>query len=171
MTAQIYQDENHIYQFDFSAATWASDQLHDIFHSNRVGILSDVDFIAETDDSLILVEYKNAKIEEAVHPEQFQPFDQKRENKIAYKFYDSWIYLTATQRHKPIIYVYVLEFPTGDAVMRKRLRNRIAELLPFKLQTLPEIKDELIRDFYVLSIEEWNAHECFRRFPIERISK
>ena len=78
---RIYQDENRKFQFDFSAALWATDRLHDIYAQNKVGILSDVDFIAETEDSILLIEYKNADIAGAVHPEVFNPFDQKRENR------------------------------------------------------------------------------------------
>lgn len=169
--SQIYREENNVYQFDFSAALWATDELHDKFHQSGVSILSDVDFIAETENEVLLVEYKNANISEAVSPEKFNPLDQKRENKIAYKFYDSWMYLSAAQKKKPIKYVYVLEYPHGDAVMRKRIRNRIADLLPFKLQKLPEIKEEMIHDFEVLSISEWNTHERLCAFPITRVAE
>lgn len=167
--SQIYQDENRAFQFDFSAALWASDELHDIYSKSNVGILSDVDFIAETEDSVILIEYKNADISGAAHPEAFNPFDQRRENKIAFKYYDSWMYLSAIQKSKPVKYVYILEHPNSDAVMRKRIRNRIADLLPFRLQKLPEIKVEMIHDFEVLSIAEWNTHEQYKVFPISPI--
>lgn len=167
--SQIYQDENHQFQFDFSSALWATDKLHDIYSKNKVGILSDVDFVVETEDSILLIEYKNADIPGAVHPEVFNPVDQKRENKIAFKFYDSWIYLSATQKYKPVKYIYILEYPNDDTVTRKRIRNRIADLLPFKLQKLPEIKMEMIHDFEVLSISEWNAHTQYRAFPISPV--
>lgn len=164
--SEIYRDENQAYQFDFSAALWASDALHDTYSKTGLGILSDVDFIVETEDCVILIEYKNANISNATHPEKFNPLDQKRENKIAFKFYDSWIYLSAIGNEKPVKYVYVLEFPHADIVMRKRIRNHIADLLPFKLQKLPEIQVELIHDFEVLSIAEWNTNEQFKAFPI-----
>ena len=163
---RIYQDENRKFQFDFSAALWATDRLHDIYAQNKVGILSDVDFIAETEHSILLIEYKNADNAGAVHPEVFNPFDQKRENKIAFKYYASWMYLSAMQKSKPVKYIYILEYPNDDAVTRKRIRNRIADLLPFRLQKLPEIKVEMIHDFDVLSISEWNAHTQYREFPI-----
>lgn len=51
---QIYQDENKIYQFDFSSAIWSSNMLQQIFHTNNAGILSDVDFIAETHEEILL---------------------------------------------------------------------------------------------------------------------
>ena len=54
--------------------------------------------------------------------------------------------------------------------MRKRIRNHIADLLPFQLQKLPEIQTELIRSFDVLSIAEWNAHSKYRFFPITPVN-
>lgn len=168
--SRIYREENQLYQFDFSAALWGTDAVHDVFHNNKAGILSDVDFIAETQEYILLVEYKNAAVSQAVHPEKFDPTDQKRENKIAYKFYDTWIYLSAIQKEKPVRYVYILEYPHGDRVVRKRIRNRIADLLPFELQKLPEVKVEMIRNFDVLSISEWNAHEEYGMFPITPVS-
>lgn len=164
--SQIYQDENRWFQFDFSSALWATDKFHDIYSHNRLGILSDVDFIAETEDSILLVEYKNCNVPGAAHPEAFDPFDQRRQNKIAFKYYDSWIYLSATQKCKPVKYIYILECLNGDTVMRKRARDRIANLLPFQFQKLPEVKVEMIHDFEVLSISEWNAHTQYRAFPI-----
>lgn len=163
---KIYQDENRQFQFDFTSALWATDQLHDIYSKHKAGVLSDVDFIAETENYILLVEYKNADISGAIHPEAFNPLDQKRENKIALKYYNSWIYLSAAQKCKPIKYIYILEYPNDDIVTRKRIRNRIADLLPFELQKLPEIKVELIHDFEVLSISEWNAHTQYQKFPI-----
>lgn len=53
--------------------------------------------------------------------------------------------------------------------MRKRIRNRIANLLPFKLQERPEIQIEMIRNFEVLSIVEWNHHTDYKIFPISAI--
>lgn len=79
------------------------------------------------------------------------------------------IYLTAIQKSKPITYIYIPEYPGSDAVMRKRIRNHIADLLPFQLQKLPEVHTELIRAFEVLSIAEWNVRpvnpEILSRLP------
>lgn len=166
---QIFEEENHVYQFDFSKAKWAIDSLHDVFSQNKVSILSDVDFIAETDNCLILVEYKNSNIPGAVNPEAFDLQSQKLQNKIAYKFYDSWIYLKARGKEKPMKYVFIVEFPNADLVMRKRLREKISNLLPFKLQSSPEIKCKIIESFDVLSISEWNTHDVYKNFPITSI--
>ncbi len=170
MTKRIYHEENNVYQFDFSAAVWATDQLHNIYNS-KANLLSDVDFIAETEDNIILLEYKNASIPGASNPEKFVPSDSKYVNKIAYKFYDSWIYLKAINKNKPILYVYILEYPNGDFDTRLHIRNLIGAVLPIELQKLPEISCncKIIEEFYVMSIKEWNSHETFGKFPIEKI--
>ena len=170
MDNKVFQEENHCYQFDFSSAVWATDGLHNTLQNNKANILSDVDFIAETDNSIILLEYKNANIQSVANPDAFKPTDQKTQNKIAFKFYDSWIYLKAIGKSKPIRYVLILEYPNGDSTTRKAVRNKIIDLLPFKLQKLPEIKQKMISQFEVLTIDEWNAHEEYKKFPITPIS-
>lgn len=59
---QIFTDENHSCEIDFTKANWATDQLNDIFHTAKLSLLSDVDFVAETDEELLLIEYKNANL-------------------------------------------------------------------------------------------------------------
>lgn len=169
--SQIFQDENHAYQFDFSNAIWATDGLHDIYHKSKLSILSDVDFIVETADSILLIEYKNSCIQNAANSEAFNPSGQKYVEKIARKYYGSWIYITALQKSKPIKYIYILEYPDSDAVTRRKLRNEIMNLLPFQLQTMPdtEISMEMINSFEVLSIAEWNSHKVYRAFPVTQI--
>ena len=171
MSNKVFQEENHFYQFDFRAAVWATDELHNLFQNNNANILSDVDFIAETENEIILIEYKNANIPSAVHPEEFKPSEQKRLNKIAHKYYDSWIYLKALSKNKPIHYVYILEYVNGDSTSRKAIRNKIADLLPFKLQKTLNIPNGMISSFKVLSIEEWNTHDIYKIFPITPVVK
>ncbi|WP_418577257.1 hypothetical protein [Hungatella sp.] len=171
MADKLFQEENHIYQFDFSQAVWATDQLNRVFQNNKAGILSDVDFIAETDHEVILLEYKNASIPGAAHPERFQPSDQRTLQKIAYKYYDAWIYLKAAAKNKPFHYIYILEYPNGDSVSRRAIRNSIVDLLPFELQRLPEIKENMIAGFDVFSIAEWNTHDIYKAFPITPITE
>ena len=171
MTDNVFQEENNFYQFDFRAAVRATDELHDIFQNNKAGILSDVDFIAETESEIILIEYKNANIPSAVHPEEFKPSEQKKLKKIAYKYYDSWIYLKALSKNKPIRYVYILEYVNGDSISRKAIRNKITNLLPFRLQEKLNIPNGMIYSFEVLSIEEWNTHDIYKIFPITLVVK
>lgn len=170
MVNDIFQEENHFYKFDFTSAIWATDRLHNIFQQNKATILSDVDFIAETESEIILLEYKNANIPNAAHPERFVPSDPKSLQKIAYKYYDSWIYLMAINKSKLLYYVYICEHPSGDSTTRRVIRNKIADLLPFELQKLPEMSRMIIKGFEVLSVDEWNAHEKYRSFPITQVS-
>lgn len=165
---RIFRDEHNSAEFDFSAALWASDEIHRVFAATiKNTILSDVDFVAETEDALVLVEYKNALSPDAKKPEKFKPDSDKSTNKIAYKYYDSWIYLDAIGKtQKPIDYVYVVEYPKADRMTRKELRNRIVGLLPFELQKLPQAQKKLIRSFNVLSVDEWNQSEEYGKFPI-----
>ena len=70
-------EENGRYALDCHNALWATDQIHAAYQRAKVR-LNDVDFVLETENLLILVEYKNAQICGAAHPELFNPHDDKR---------------------------------------------------------------------------------------------
>lgn len=74
-----------------------------------------------------------------------------------------------TDKNKTVQYIYILEYPKGDIVTRKRLRNKMKQRLPFELQNNIGAGKKLIEKFEVLSIEEWNAHEEYGRYPITKI--
>lgn len=74
------------------------------------------------------------------------------------------------QIHEPVKYIYVLEYPKGDIVTRKRLRNRMKQKLPFELQNNIGIGEKLIEKVDVLSIAEWNAHEEYGKYPITEVN-
>lgn len=169
MAGKIHKEESNIYQIDCSKAVWSTDEVHNIFHETGVSILSDVDFIFETEKEIIFVEYKNVNISGAVNPNAFRPSEDKLINKIAYKFYDSLIYVLACGYKKPYKYVYILEYPNGDSTTRKLIRNKITTKLPFKLQKTDGIKKQLISSFEVLSIDEWNNNPIYGGFPISSI--
>ena len=46
-------------------AQWAIDGLHNIYGQAKAG-LSDVDYLVETEKEILLIEYKNADIAEAL---------------------------------------------------------------------------------------------------------
>lgn len=169
MAGKIYKEENKVYQFDFTSAIWSSDELHKIFNTSVSSILSDVDYIAETEKELLFVEYKNASIAGAKKPEAFIPSSDKLILKIAYKFYDSLIYIWACRYKKPYKYVYILEYPKGDSTTRKWIRNKIASKLPFELQKDKNIKYQIISSFEVLSIDEWNNDPLYSKFPVSLV--
>lgn len=158
-------EENGRYALDCHNALWATDQIHAAYQRAKVR-LNDVDFVLETENLLILVEYKNAQICGAAHPELFNPHDDKRADVIWRKYFDSLHYLTLKGKTKPKHYVYILEYPNGDATARRRLRVRIKKDLPFSLHTELNIDSEVISEFSVLSIQEWNDHEVYGKFPL-----
>ena len=167
--SKIFSEENGIYQIDCSKAIWATDQIHEIYHNAGVQ-LKDSDFLVEDQESLYLIEYKNANISNAEKPDAFKPEEDKMVNKVVQKFYDSLHYLYLTNKKKPLEYIYVLEYPKGDVVTRKRLRNKMKQRLPFELQNNIGMGKKLLEKVDVLSIDEWNAHEKYGAFPITQVT-
>lgn len=166
--SKIFKEENHIYQIDFTPALWATDSLHTIFHNGKIE-LSDVDFIAETETEILLVEYKNATIPNAVNPVAFNPNDDKKISQVVNKYYDSLTYIHAIGKpmDKRKVYIYILEYPNGDNITRRGIRNRLQGKLPFLLQQQNEFAYKLIDELQVLSINEWNEEYC--SFPLKKI--
>lgn len=172
----ILTEENGKYGIDCKNAIWASDEIHAIYHSCGLSqILSDADFVVETEDSLLLIEYKNANIPEALAhadtTEEYKPSDSKKFNKIVSKYYDSLHYLQLIGKGKPIHYIWVLEYPKGDSASRKMLRNRLKDCLPFKLQEKFDTGIKLIDSVSVMNISEWNADSNYGRYPIFSVSQ
>ena len=166
---KIFAEENGVYQIDCSHAVWATDQIHEAYHNAGVQ-LKDSDFLVEDTEGLYLIEYKNANVSSAEKPDAFKPETDKMVNKIVQKFYDSLHYLYLMNKTKPLAYIYVLEYPKGDVITRKRLRNRMKKQLPFELQNNIGQGKRLIEKVDVLSIDEWNAHEKYGAFPITQIT-
>lgn len=172
MTTSIYLDENNQFQFDFSNAVWASNELNSKYMKIH-SILSDVDFIVETERDMIFLEYKNTDIQGAVNPTAFTDKLCTDEHylKIARKYYGSIIYAMASDKRKRYRYVYVLECALAGSTDRLLLRTRIKAKLPFELQKEPEIKMTLIDDFEILSIHEWNTNPLYSQFPISPVQR
>ena len=166
---EIFIEENGVYQIDCSKAIWATDEIHGEYHRACVQ-LKDCDFLVEDNESLYLIEYKNANIKNAENPAAFKPEEDKMLNKVIQKFYDSLHYIYLIEKKKPIEYIYVLEYPKGDIVTRKRLRNKMKQKLPFDLQDNIGTGNKLIEKVEVLSIEEWNTHEKYGIFPITQVA-
>ena len=167
-------EENGYYRMDCSNAVWATDELHDVYH--RCGLtdhLCDADFVIETEDRIILVEYKNATIPRAVehaeHTKEYNPKEQKNFNKIVRKFFDSLHYLRLKGINKPISYVFVVEFPKGNSTSRRLLRNNLKKHLPFKLQEEFSAGVKLIDSVDVVNIEEWNSDSIWSAFPLQPV--
>lgn len=86
------------------------------------------------------------------------------------KIYDSLHYLRLLDKEKPVLYVYVLEYPNGDVTTRKRLRNRLQTELPFSLQEMVGHGKKLIDEVDVVSISEWNSNDIYGDYPISHIA-
>ena len=163
--SQNFLDENHLYEIDFSSAPWATDQLHDIFHKAGLTIWHDVDWVVETNDELLLVEYKNSN-----HPNArnaFNPLKDEKLDNVARKYYESCYFLQAVRRveQKKKKFVYILEHKNGDSVMRKMVRKRLSARLPFRLQNQLALPGKWIESLEVLSVAEWN--EKYAQFPLK----
>ena len=163
--SKIFKEENGIYCIDCTKAVWATDKLNSIYDEAKIH-LKDVDFIIESEEFLILVEYKNANIPGAKHPEVFNPEDNKYLNTVIQKYYDSLPYLILLNNPKPRHYIYVVEWIKSDPTARKRLRGEMKNALPFRLQENFSDTIRIIDDVNVLSIKEWNEHPIYKKYPI-----
>lgn len=165
-------DENQQYTFDFSNAVWAISNLNYIYNSNINSTLADVDFIVETQNDILFIEYKNSDIVGASNPDAFIEKIKKDKHyiSIAQKYYGSLFYILACKKLKKFKYVYILECNKADSVLRGIIRNKIKKYLPFKLNQCDGIKQELIANFEILSINDWNLHNEYGKFPIKPIT-
>ena len=165
-------DENGEYGLDCTQAVWASDKMHEDYHRAKVQ-LSDADFLLEEVNNILIVEYKNADTKKAREARYktpaFNPMDDKKFTSTVRKFYDSLHYIHLLGKNKPVKYVYVVEAPNSDAIMRKRLRARMKTLLPFALQENINTGISLIDRVDVLSINEWNMHDEYGKYPFVKI--
>lgn len=156
MNDRILVDENKEYVFDFSIADYVL-ELHQI--ANNIG-LNDVDFIIGLDNEIIFLEYKNANIKNASNPKVLSQKikSDKFYNNICRKYYDSLLLFWAMKnniKELPIRYYLIIEGPEIDERVRKQLMIKISKNLPLNLDD-KRIKRELLNNFKVYSIDEWN---------------
>lgn len=165
---KIFQEENGVYQIDLSLAINAVGDLHEKYM--KIGnFLSDADFIFETEDEIFLVEYKNTDIDKA-DPSKFlgKISDGKIYDWIHKKFYGSMFYVLSSMTNKKINFIFVLECQKADIILRKRIRAKAKKRLPFELQKDDSITRNLIHNFEILTISEWN--ENYPMYPISKIA-
>lgn len=173
----VYTEENGQYILDCTAALWSTNSIHGYYQDSahtygNIGFLCDVDFVIETETNILLVEYKNANIPGAAHPEAFKPEKENKLQSVANKFFDSlhWLYLAG--KDKPKKYIYVLEYPNGNSTSRLMVRNKLQNYLPFKLQSaLSNSNVKLIDEVRVVNIEEWNTDEELSRYPLKLVTQ
>jgi len=165
---RYYIEENKKYKFKF--ANFSVYEYHKL--AQETTILSDVDFVIDMKDKLLLVEYKNASVKGVINPNSF--FEKIKTQEfyaiIAKKYYNTLFLHWACERNKnevPIEYVLLIEHPAIDGKFRKQLRDKIYNQLPFKLKTNPEIKREVFTKFEVLNLDEWqHSYPIFKTIKI-----
>lgn len=169
MNPDMIFEESYVH-FDFSAAIWATDKLHEQYQSCSNSLLKDVDFIVETQKEILFVEIKNSACPNASCPEIFEDeikMDTHYRN-IAGKYYHSVLYPLVSGKKKQYVYVYILETtPRVDSTLRRWVRDKISKYLPRNFPSMPEGKKPLIDEFMVLSIDEWNT--TYSQYPINRL--
>lgn len=163
----IFEEENHFYAIDCRKAMWATNSLDELYHNYTKSVLCDVDWIIETKDNMLLVEYKNANVPGASDPNGFKPNKDNKLINVTRKYYDSIHYLNIINKDKPRKYVYILEYPNGDVVSRLGIQVMLQQRLPFNLQNTEGAIKKVIESIEVVSIDEWN--ERYSMFPINSI--
>ena len=156
--SKIRIEENGRFQFDFSALSYVW-EFHDVVAKTA---LSDVDFITETDEEVLFIEYKNANIQNVANPDaMLQKIKHETfYHKIARKFYDSLLLFWArngNEKNLPIVYVLIIEHPILDKKLRRQLKLKIEKQLPFRLDD-PLIEKQVISSFDVMDLKEWEEH-------------
>ncbi len=98
----ILIDENGDYGLEYTNAVWASDQMHQDYHTAKVP-LADADFLLEDEKFMMIVEYKNANTRKArdagFKTTQFNPMDDPAKDeerievleKMVLRFYEDMV--------------------------------------------------------------------------------
>ena len=159
---KIFYEENHNYKFDFTDAINIFEP-HDL--SQKTTMLADADFVLDTESKIILLEYKNASGKRVNNPDAFKEKILGSNNRaefcknIAKKFYSTLFLIWACNKNdeeKDIEYILLIEHPEIDGRIRKMLRNKIANQLPFRLLEDTKIKRKILSEFEVLNMDEWH---------------
>ena len=170
---KIFYEENHNYRFDFTDAIDIFEP-HDL--SQKTTMLADADFVLNTESKIILLEYKNASGKRVNNPDAFKEKILGSNNRakfcknIAKKFYSTLFLIWACNKNdeeKDIEYILLIEHPEIDGRIRKMLRNKIANQLPFRLLEDTKIKRKILSEFEVLNMDEW--HLKYPKFTITEI--
>lgn len=169
----VFTDENNNHKIDLSAATWSYNEMHEDYE--LVGsVLKDADWLAQDDDGILLIEYKNYKERTGKEFREYATGTKSEAlaDEIAKKFYDSLhllVFKGISCTKTKIRYVFIVEHRIADPVMKKRMRNKISEKLPFRLQAKFGLTVIDKADFKVLSVDEWNNSPQYSVYPITSI--
>lgn len=149
-----YFDEHKLAKFIFHGAENVY-ELHDV--TNRLH-LSDVDFIVETEQDRLFIEYKNSNV--IKEHENINTFNSKvssgeLQKKLIRKYWDSLIVMQAIQSDtKNNIYEVIIESDIIDKAVRKRLKKRLFDSMVRRIEEYG-IEDKLIKNVMVFNTETW----------------
>ena len=174
---EVLLEENGRYCLDCTKAVWATGEIHELYHRFlHPNCWGDVDWVVETPECLLLVEYKNAKTVTDLdisigENNPYTPLQDKNFNQIVRKFHGSlpYLWLMGKAEKKPRHFVFVVEYPNDNSSARRRLRNRLKNALPFELQKHFISSTKLIEAVDVVNIAEWNAHPVYGQFPLSPV--
>lgn len=155
LQSKVVVEENGHFQFDCIAAEMVV-ELHSVM--KRLP-LSDVDFIAQMNQEILFVEYKNANVPGAAEPHAMLGKIRHGDfyTKIAKKFYDSLLLywtLHGQDPERPIKYILLIEAPLIDKKMRRQLTLKIGKQLPFEIEG-KTTGNSMITAFEVVDLDEW----------------
>ena len=117
----IYMDENRTHIIDLRQAVDSTGNLYDVYRDIH-NILNDVDWIAETVDEILLIEFTHYERREHLHTGDRA---ESKHLQIAKKFYGSVFYQLACGKHKPVDFIWIAESPFLDSFARTRYRSSI----------------------------------------------
>jgi len=160
-----YTDENQNYQIDLSQTQYSSGSLHEIY-KDIGNVLNDVDWIAETEDRMILIEFTH--YEKREHLPKGDSAEAKR-LQIAKKFYGGIFFLLACGKRKPVDFIWIAESQFLDKRVRGHYMEAMTKWLPYRLQDRSEVISNLITQFHIFSVDDWN--KAYPQFPLIRIEK
>ena len=161
----IYTEEKGKYQIDLSKAVWSTDELTKLLNGAEITQqMSSVDWIGETDDKILLIEYKNyeefKEFGKEIVPDEFV-------TKMVKKYYGTALYALSLQKNKPLYYIGIIESSMmTNSKAKGILETKIMNKLPFKVQEKSSIPASMIADFKILTISEWNGEHP--DFPLTR---
>ena len=163
---KIFTESDYNFDFTNSLNSYKADiiQYHD---------LSAVDFVVETEDKVFLIEVKNPDCIQATMQNREEFFNDLKSDLFPYKagakftnmLLRKWV--TGDFYGKPITFVFVLEFKKLPNNMRRKLKEKIFNRLPFSLNK-PSFKGkEKLEKFELLSIEEFM--KMYPQFFVEEL--
>lgn len=167
MSNKILLDENKQYEFDFTDTKYVL-ELHALANSLMV---NDVDFITETENEILFIEYKNAEVSNVVNPDAlFEKIStEKFINNISKKYYDSLLLFWGEGNYgveNEIKYILIIQHPKIDLKVRKQLKNKLIGKLPMIRKNKPIMKG-FISAFEVYNLNEWE--DKFNNIKISKV--